>query len=601
MKNMGFHILSNNAGQGPVGADISIRLLYQATDLFGRTRTHPSFLTRLAFSLQRHSDNKFLANGMATWPWAPRRLDAFRPRMYDQDFVRHTNGLFSSSPSGWPIYWGVPGVYYQDIQLTASGMTNQEIRKGFVFTVVDLGFLDAYTGTVTVGPIGGMIKSYSHSTQIIMDAPWDEYLSAHIGSGTFDTFGEGVRLTDQAIDTSKFAPGAIDAAAIANAAIDAATFAAGAIDANAIATDAIDADAIAANAIGSSEIADGAITNMKFAAGAIDAAAIATDAIDADAIATDAIGSDELADGAITNTKFAAGAITNTTFAAGAIDAAAIATDAIDADAIAAGAIDASAIATDAIDADAIATAAIDAMELGSLAAEEIADHVWDRLATDHEDITNPQTMGARVAALTAVLLKKATTTGQNMWVAAQMSAIGHFYGGATTPPPAENTEFATLSGMVVSDATNESTPVKIVSVEDDGDGFFQLERISDETENITINMMDKLFVWGYKASELNPAAFFDALLVDHDNPGTFGDALIRMLGLRQHNMRIRYLTHNSAGIPESGVIYIYANAADCAADTNTTGALSIGSYAFDATFDPNDLSPSTYRTVKVT
>ena len=63
--------------------------------------------------------------------------------------------------------------------------------------------------------------------------------------------------------------------------------------------------------------------------------------------------------------------------------------------------------------------------------------------------------------------------------------------------------------------------------------------------------------------------------------PVHIDDDLIRMLGLRQQNMRQTNATFHVSGQPETGTIRIYADAADAIADTGH-----IGEYSFNATYD---------------
>jgi len=205
---------------------------------------------------------------------------------------------------------------------------------------------------------------------VLVDAVWDEAVAGHTAATTFGlylggapTIGAtlsadvtnihtdvGTAITDIAavhthindIHDTDLPAVKVDTAAIL---VDTGTTLDGRIPATLV-SGRIDASigAVAANAITAASINDGAIDAATFAAGAINAAAIADAAIDA------------------------------ATFAAGAINAAAVADGAIDAATFAAGAIDAAAIAAD----------AIGASELAADAVAEIADQVWDELASGH-------------------------------------------------------------------------------------------------------------------------------------------------------------------------------------------------------------------------
>ena len=307
---------------------------------------------------------------------------------------------------------------------------------------------------------------------------------------------------------------------------------------------------------------DGAIRTATYVAGAINAAAIATDAI----------GANELADGAITEPTFADNAVS------------------------------ARVIADDAIDASAIAAEAIGAIEFADLASEEIADKVWDRVATGYEAGANADTMGERLAILARSVLRwddHSYTTqaeGRVRLVCSAVNAAGRFFGTDVPDDIAQNTEWAGVKGQVYHAATGKTTPFTIVALLNDGaNNYFQLRRTSDGTTNISLAVDDVMYMTALTG--LSPADVFDEpLLPNHMVPGTVGDALLRMLGLRQHNMQIDYTGWNAAGTPNAGTIYIYGSKADLDADPTITGNNAIGKYQFTGTFDPATLKPLTYK-----
>lgn len=84
---------------------------------------------------------------------------------------------------------------------------------------------------------------------------------------------------------------------------------------------------------------------------------------------------------------------------------------------------------------------------------------------------------------------------------------------------------------------------------------------------------------------------------------GTIGEALLRMLSLRQENQNTVYTGWNAAGEPNAGTVWIYETQGDAAADTGGVGGLpvglaSIGAYAFAVTFD-GTLRITSYRSTK--
>ena len=84
--------------------------------------------------------------------------------------------------------------------------------------------------------------------------------------------------------------------------------------------------------------------------------------------------------------------------------------------------------------------------------------------------------------------------------------------------------------------------------------------------------------------------AVWDEALSGHSVSGSAGDELRRTSALRQNNMRVKYTAWNTAGVPTAGTLYIYASKADADADSGITGASSIGTYTFSATFDGSNI-----------
>ncbi len=267
-------------------------------------------------------------------------------------------------------------------------------------------------------------------------------------------------------------------------AIGATSFAAGAIDAAAIADNAIDAGAIAANAIAAAKIADGAITAAKIATDAIDADALAADAVAeiADGItdeatsghvtaatvgamlqtphsgaaqagangsvtlAATASATSDLYNGCVVQiisgtgvgqvrlitdydggTKIASVAPNWTTNPAAASVSVIQPVGVVRVDAMTDGVITATTIATGAIDADAIAADAIDASALAADAVAEIADGVFDEVASGH-------VTAATVGAILQTPHSGAAQAGAagTVTLAAAASATNDLYNGCT-------------------------------------------------------------------------------------------------------------------------------------------------------------------------
>lgn len=91
-----------------------------------------------------------------------------------------------------------------------------------------------------------------------------------------------------------------------------------------------------------------------------------------------------------------------------------------------------------------------------------------------------------------------------------------------------------------------------------------------------------------------------DEALTDHLGTGTAGEAILRILGLRGHNSRVKYTAWNSAGVPSAATVWVYASKAALDADTGSTGAGSVAEYTVTASFDAS-LRPTVYKSGKVT
>lgn len=81
---------------------------------------------------------------------------------------------------------------------------------------------------------------------------------------------------------------------------------------------------------------------------------------------------------------------------------------------------------------------------------------------------------------------------------------------------------------------------------------------------------------------------------------GSIGDALLRMLSLRQQNTNVTYTSFAANGEPTAGTVYIYPNKAAADADTTIAGTGSIGSYTFTAAYDAS-LRLTSYRSTRAT
>jgi len=83
-----------------------------------------------------------------------------------------------------------------------------------------------------------------------------------------------------------------------------------------------------------------------------------------------------------------------------------------------------------------------------------------------------------------------------------------------------------------------------------------------------------------------------EALLVDHMDSGSVGEAITLMLGLLHHNFLLDNPTYNDDGLLTAARIRIFPTAADTTAGTNA-----LATYAVVGTADPDDESrPLTYK-----
>jgi hypothetical protein len=129
----------------------------------------------------------------------------------------------------------------------------------------------------------------------------------------------------------------------------------------------------------------------------------------------------------------------------------------------------------------------------------------------------------------------------------------------------------------------------------DGANNYFQLRFNQTGATNITIAAGDRLYYTSLTGLSISDV-FDEPLYPNHVSPGTLGDSMLRMLGLRQHNMQIAYSAWNAGGTPTAGTIYLYASKADVDADPNITGNNATGKYEFNGTFDANTLQPLTYK-----
>ena len=300
--------------------------------------------------------------------------------------------------------------------------------------------------------------------------------------------------------------------------------------------------------------------------------------------------------------QLADNAISQATFAANAINAAAIANGAIDEATFADDAVSARVIADDAIDASAIAADAIGAIEFADLASEEIADKVWNRAADTFESDSNTgASMGQRFAGMSRSILRwdDPAYTGQadarTTIVVGTANAAGRFYGADVPDDITENGKWSGSKVVVWEAVSKTTTACSIVALLNDGaNNYLQLRRNSNGSTDIDLAVGDRLYFNSLAGLGISDV-FDEPLYPNHAVAGTLGGSILQMLGLRQHNMQIKYTAWNAAGTPSEGTIYIYASKADVDGDPNITGNNAIGKYVFTGTFDPNTLEPLKY------
>ena len=255
----------------------------------------------------------------------------------------------------------------------------------------------------------------------------------------------------------------------------------------------------------------------------------------------------------------------------------------------------ASSIATAAIDADAIATDALGALELGADAASEIATAVWS------DNLGNYTTAGKAAFDVHNILLgsfANAGATPNARHEATNTNTAGKVY--ATTVPTPGTADATALVGLSASLRTAQGGALyKVSAVQNDGGGdYIQLVDSAGST-SIPVDANDFLFVQLSRPNDLTAAGVWDAAVASHTTTGTFGDAVRRILCLRQENMRVVYTAWSATNVPTAGTVYIYDSKADLDADPSGSGTGATGSYSFDATFN-GSLQPTMYSSGKL-
>jgi hypothetical protein len=149
---------------------------------------------------------------------------------------------------------------------------------------------------------------------------------------------------------------------------------------------------------------------------------------------------------------------------------------------------------------------------------------------------------------------------------------------GSTTLSLTESAAFAGLYTRTVTPAHLDYTLGK--------SGY--IIRVGDPTNNVL------------ETIQVSQPQGLDEALTDHLGTGTAGESILRILGLRGHNSRVKYTAWNSAGVPSAATVWVYPNKAALDADTGSTGSGSVAEYTVTATFD-SQLRPTVYKSGKVT
>jgi hypothetical protein len=142
-------------------------------------------------------------------------------------------------------------------------------------------------------------------------------------------------------------------------------------------------------------------------------------------------------------------------------------------------------------------------------------------------------------------------------------------------------TESATFSGLYI-----RTVPAAHLDYTLGKSGY--IIRVGDPTYNVL------------QTVQVSQPQGLDEALTDHLGTGTAGEAILRILGLRGHNSRVKYTAWNSAGVPSAATVWVYASKAALDADTGSTGSGSVAEYTVTASFDTS-LRPTVYKSGKVT
>lgn len=147
------------------------------------------------------------------------------------------------------------------------------------------------------------------------------------------------------------------------------------------------------------------------------------------------------------------------------------------------------------------------------------------------------------------------------------------------TADPTRTAEYAGRRAVLVQPAG--WTVVRVVEVGAAPDGY-EIRNLDGSAIAGGIAIGDHLFV--STTNDESGSEVLDASVMGHAS-GSVGDAIRRMLGLRQHNVRAVNTAWNADGQPTAGLVLVYDSKVDLLADADPW-PLATGKYAFAATYD---------------
>lgn len=171
------------------------------------------------------------------------------------------------------------------------------------------------------------------------------------------------------------------------------------------------------------------------------------------------------------------------------------------------------------------------------------------------------------------------------------------YYAAPTGPAVVASASWAGKSAVWIVASTGARRLVKVVSVSTDGSVHFVLSLPDGTALPTAVAANDRLLVLQGSTS-LTTTDLFTASMSAYETAGTFGNAINRILRLRQENLRVVNTAWASNNQPTAGYVLIYASSADLTTDTGPGWALAKGRYDFTATYN-GSLQLTEYESVR--